>query len=227
MSKKSQSSQTYSQSLKPAILIFAENPHDSNSIKILLPYLNSHLGDHVDISVVRDPPSLQRSAKAPAKRNWLDRVAGVVNARAATQRVYAVLVHQDSDGPDPSEETAKTLAADLRPHFSDPAIQVAGVVPVQELEAWWLLFPAAVKEVRPQAWRAAKFPQAGDTGTIESPKEKLIALTKKVALKHPYREADSVTIAKNISRLRLNPVGVNKSWTSFTKLAQDLWPTAA
>lgn len=204
---------------RPVVLLFAENPHDSTAMKSLIAHANPSFSSVADVAVMRDPPSLTRTASEGPRKNWLEKVAAIAAARNTLQPVRAVLVHQDSDGPDHDGTVEQNLRGALATHVPD--VTTHPVVPVQMTEAWWLLFPDAIRAVRPEAWRKATFP-VGDTATITDPKKTLITATKKVTPKHPYREADSLTIAEEIRKRALDPVGTNRSWDRFLALARAL-----
>lgn len=197
---------------RPAILIFGENPNDSESIKTLIGHFNRAASETFDILTRRDPPSLTHHAKPPARKDWLDRIEKAVRTEQSIREIRAVVVHQDSDMKDHAGTVEAQLRGDLVAKFPNRATLAA--VPIQMIEAWWLLFPAAIRTVRPQAWREAKFP-SGDTESIGNPKQALIRATAKVAPKHPYCEGDSRTIAKAIAKLNLAPQGRNASWERF------------
>jgi hypothetical protein len=123
--------------------------------------------------------------------------------------VAAVLVHRDADGPDPDAKVATSLEEALRP------VDGHAAVAVQEIEAWWLLFPDAVEAVRPVAWKGRLPRSERDVETVERPKELLRRLTGKDR-KAEYSEADSALIAKNIREMRPRRFGQS---ASFDRLA--------
>lgn len=204
---------------RPLVLVFGENPHDSQSIKILVEHLNPELARDVDVEVRREPPSLTRSAGPVAARSWLEEIGDLVRLEGRRRDIRGVLVHQDADGTDAGGRVSRGLQARL-----GDAVSMApshAVVPVQELEGWWFLFPEAVRAVKPGAWRDLVL-RSGDTATISSPKEELQRATRKVSSKHKYKEADSVTIAMEIAARGLSPAGRNHSWSAFAALCGRL-----
>lgn len=195
------------------VLVFGENLHDSQSIAHLLVGLEPSLEGRIEARP--RPVSLQRTAGVVATRAWLANVAKAVEATAAAgQPVSAVLVHRDADGPDPTGAVHRALAADLS------AVRVGHpVVPVQAIEAWWLLHPAAVESVRPLAWRGALRDVPADVEGIKNPKKELVRRTR--SSRRSYSEADSVAIAKAIRRIGCAP---NNRCASFDRL-RDLAAT--
>lgn len=205
--------------LKPVVLIFGEDRHDSDSIKILAEYLHPKLAEGTDIQVRRDPPSLTRDATEKKVGGWMQRIGELVKTESTLRDIHAVLVHQDSDGPDPAGCTAAQLSTHLQSAIS--TVRTEPVVPVQEIEAWWLIFPDAVRAVKPTVWRDLKLP-GGNSATVSDPKARLIKATRHASQKYPYQESDSVTVAQQISRRALSPTGTNPSWDQFEQMVRGL-----
>lgn len=135
---------------EPVVLVFGESLNDAAVVKELLLAANSALAHRV--RAAPRPVSLSRTAGEGKVRNWVREIGGVIAATEATgQRVAAVLVHRDADGPDPDARVEASLAAQLR-----PLQRAYPVVPIQMIEAWWFLLPDAVESVRPQAWRVCR-----------------------------------------------------------------------
>ena len=127
-----------------AVLVFGENRNDAQSVKELLVAANPGL-DPRRIKALPRPMSLTREAKPPAVRRWVDEIAVAIRAHRAGGPVAAVVVHRDADEHDPQG----TRHAELGRQLS--TVDGLPVVPVQMIEAWWLLFPDAVEAVRPSA----------------------------------------------------------------------------
>lgn len=193
----------------PLVLIFGESKNDSDSLR----YLAAALNQRLTLSRLRAQPrptSLQRTARLPAVRRWVDDIGRVVRGVEATGRtVAAILVHRDADGPDPDGEVHRRLTEQIA-----PIARSCAVVPVEELEAWWFLFPDAVESVRPRAWRGKIERHSRDVEMISNPKEELVRLTRGVK-SPPYAESDSVQIAQAIFERRLSPVGACRSYERF------------
>jgi hypothetical protein len=160
------------------------------------------------------PSSLTRKAGRTAVTPWVEAIRQVVEVHArAGKLVRAVLVHRDADGPDSDGLVAERLRQDLQSVPAHP------VVPVQMTEAWWFLFPEAVKAVKPIAWKDLRWPKPGDVETMPDPKKRLQALTRG---RHEYGEGDSPAIAEQVRRLNLNPVGRSASFDRFAQLAKEI-----
>lgn len=201
---------------RPVILVFGENFNDAHSIVALLIHVEPRLA-----GIVKPRPrpmSLTREAGSLAVRNWLGLVNKAVEAmERGGSSVRAVVVHRDADAPDPRGQAHRELAQQLT------AVSVEGhpVVPVQELEAWWLMFPDAVESVRPQQWRD-KVPRSDrDVERINDPKEHLKRLTRG---KHglAYQEADSPAIAQYIRDNSPQRHGTSASYDRLIDTARTL-----
>lgn len=190
----------------PVILAFGEDLHDSDSIKWLVGFFRSDLPRVLSRP---KPVSLSGNPGKPALDKWIGAVANAVAAtEAAGQPVRAVLVHVDSDEPDPGGKRHQSLTVALS------SLKVAHpVVPVQCTEAWWFLFPAQVEAVRPKVWRATMPRKARDVETINSPKTELKRLTRRSG--HEYAESDSPRIAERIAVDKPSPTGTSKSFERF------------
>lgn len=141
---------------------------------------------------IRNPPSLQRGASPKKEARWLDRIANVVDGESRRGNLLAVIVHRDADGPDPHGKFKQELERLIRDRFVAPG---HAVVPVQEMEAWWLAYPEALEQARAD-WRGIAF--TGDPEARSNPKEHLQQLTGRKSLKEKYRESDGPEIAKAI-----------------------------
>ncbi len=195
-------------------LIFGESENDTKSIKELLLWLNPGLDRRV--STMKGPPSLTRDARQAAVEKWIANIQSVVDVQEKSgNRVSAVLVHRDADGPDPEHSVAKKLGRDLS------VLTCPGhpVVPVQMTEAWWFLFPEAVEKVN-EVWRNKMSRTARNVDMINNPKEELFRITR--ATKRSYSEADSPAIAQKIRLLNAEPLGTSKSFDLFHTLAKDI-----
>jgi len=175
------------------ILVFGESPNDTNALKILILGLCPALKSS-DVRVLRAPPTLQRDAHQLAVKQWVDRAASALRAaRIVLGEAICIFAHSDSDGPDGCAfEEART--AQLRAAgFS----QAHAVIPVESIEAWWLLFPEATEDIVP-TWAGALVRKPGDVDRVNDPKSELIRRTRRKQPKRPYREGDSPAIAAAI-----------------------------
>lgn len=197
------------------VLVFGENYNDSQSIGHLLVHLNPRLVGRV--RPLPRPTSLTRQAKAHAVRNWVTELDRTIRGyEAGGRQITAALVHRDSDGPDPDGAVATALNNDLAPLGCGHP-----VVPVEEIEGWWFLFPNAVEAVRPSAWRDTMPRRARDVELIRNPKQELQRLTGR-RKKARYEEADSPRVAEFVRQLGLQPQGTSTSYHRFRTVARSL-----
>lgn len=199
---------------RPVVLVFGESPNDAESVEHLLVAANPDLEGRV--RATPKPASLVRDAGRPAVRDWVARLDNVVTATEATGvRVVAVVVHRDADFPDPRGEAAAELERQLARIGGKP------VVPVQTIEAWWLLFPDAVEAVRPQAWRGKLSRKPRDVEAIDRPKQELQRATR--TKRCEYSEGDSPVIAEHIRRHALQPLNPCPSYARMQSVAREVW----
>ncbi len=196
------------------VLVFGESINDSASIHKLLIAANAALDGRV--KALPRPISLNRHAKWPAVRNWVDELHRAIRGFEATgQSIAAVVVHRDADGHDPDGRIHTDLARQIAQTGGLP------VVPVQEIEAWWFLFPQAVEAVRPRVWRGKLPRTARDVELIDRPKERLQQLTRTTGAPE-YSEADSPAIAEKIRALRPARVGSSLSYDRLVATARGI-----
>jgi hypothetical protein len=145
----------------------------------------------------------------------VSRIGEVVAAyEAADKRAAAVVVHRDADGPDPQGEVEQALAVQLQPVSGRP------VVPVQMIEAWWLLFPGATEAICPLAWRSLLPRRHRNVEAVHDPKKELQRLTRPT--KREYAEADSAAIALQIRERQPTAWGTSASYQRLQALAAAL-----
>lgn len=195
------------------ILVFGENPNDTNALKELILGLCPKLS-RTDVRVLRDPPTLQRGAHQATVRRWVDRAASALRAaHVALGEAICILAHSDADGPDDGSFAA-TRTVELR---AAGFAQAHAVVPVEAIEAWWLLFPDATESVVP-TWAGALLRKPGDVDKLTEPKDVLIRRTRRRQARRPYREGDSPDIAAAIAAGHLGrPAGTSGSFDRFVR----------
>lgn len=185
------------------VLVFGESLNDAQSIATLLVAARSDLRGRVRPRPA--PTSLTRAAGPDAVDSWLLKLRKAVLANEAGGSVIAaVVVHQDADGHDPRGVNEARLRRQLRGVANEVA------VPVQMIEAWWLLFPGAVRAVRPISWRTSVTDRPHDVDGVVDPKLHLMRLTRSSG--HAYAEADSSKIAEHISSGKHSRVGTSASY---------------
>lgn len=196
---------------KPVVVIAGEDGNDRKSLRILLegtcPEMRGRLVE------IKDSVRLRR-ASGPTLR---DRVSVLYRkARARAEREQADLaclfVHEDWDDVDSDHcEAARRCvqqALDVtlqRSHY---------ILVVWEIEAWLLLFPAAVSAVI-SSWAVPTRYRGRDTGRLVDPKRILRSECSVGARR--YQEADAPTILRRVVEDgHLHAVtGTNRSWSRF------------
>lgn len=194
----------------PVVLVFGEHTNDSRSVARLIEALCPELKGRVKARST--PPSLQRSASSLAVHAWTDRIAEVV--RADRRPVACVFVHRDSDAPDPASRLQSETEAALRAAGMTDA---HAVVPVQEIESWWMLFPDAAEQVR-SSWRGQLDRSPADRDAVQNPKEALSRRTGRVNRRDAYSAADSPRVADRVAtaiEAGTQPTGLSRSFERF------------
>ena len=148
----------------------------------------------------------------------MERIADAVSSH--DQPVVCVFVHRDADGPDPGGQLHRETQKALR----HAGIKDAhAVVPVEEIEAWWMLFPDATEQLR-RSWRGTLQRAKHDWDTIRDPKEELKRLTRRGDRRHPYSEADSPSIARHVAAAIADgttTVGRSRSYERFAAAVSE------
>lgn len=194
----------------PVVLVFGENINDSRSVARLIEALCPELTGRVKAR--NAPPSLQRSASPRAVHAWTDRLADVV--RTNRRPVACVFVHRDSDAPDPAGRLQSETETALRAAGMTDA---HAVVPVEEIESWWMLFPDAAEEVR-SSWRGLLDRSPADRDAISNPKAALSRRTGRVNRRDAYSAADSPRVADRVAaalEAGTRPTGQSPSFDRF------------
>lgn len=203
------------------VLLFGEDPNDLNALRTLV--RDWHPETRVQIR--RDPPILSRGAQRTKRGTMAERISSFARAEEQRDSKVVVVAHRDCDQVEPAHLASATeLENDLR---------VAGVsrpvaaTPAWEIEAWWMLFPEALRQVR-ACWRALNIGNT-NVGSIPHAKERLrreLRPTGAAARKCPeYVESDSIRIAEEIARsgLLTQRAGRAASLHAFkTKLANQI-----
>ena len=192
------------------VLVFGENTNDARSVARLIEALCPELQGRVKAR--NAPPSLQRSASPEAVHAWTERVADVV--RANRRPVACVFVHRDSDAPDATGRLQAQTEDALR---AVGLTDAHAVVPVQEIESWWMLFPDAAEEVR-NSWRGQLDRSPADRDAVQNPKEDLSRRTGRTNRRDAYSAADSPRVAGRVAaalEAGAQPTGRSPSFDRF------------
>ncbi len=202
------------QSNPSIVLVFAESLNDARALRSLIEALCPSLRDRVREQP--RPPSLHRSAGRQPVTRWLDGVSDVVKVVSMRASVACVFIHRDSDGPDlPGRLAASTEAAMRQAGIENGH----AVVPVQEIESWWLMFPQATEGFR-TAWSGTLPVSQRDVDRTSAPKEELTRRTSRNSRKKGYSEADSPEIARLVASAIESgqaPTGSSRSFDRFRR----------
>lgn len=213
----SRNSRPRSRGSVPVVLVFGESRNDTQAVKCLIEALCPELTGRV---LARpQPTSLQRGASASSVRKWTTKVADV--ARNNERPVVCVFVHRDADGHDPLGKIQRYTETNLR-NAGTPGAHA--VVPVQEMEAWWLLFPDATEQLRPSKWKGTLQRSSRNVDAIANPKEELTERTGRNSRKHAYSEADSPRVAEKVAAAIVEgmaPSGQSRSFNRFVSSVSE------
>lgn len=96
------------------------------------------------------------------------------------------------------------------------------VVPVRTIEAWWLMFPAALTDIV-AAWSGSLTNLPAAVDQVADPVATLTRLTKKGGQKRGYEKSDSPRVAESVKALGLarRTSGRSPSYTRFTAAVAD------
>lgn len=180
------------------VLYFGEDVNDTLSLieltKALVPATTSVKHQHI-----RKPPILRRDAALKKRRDMSQEIAGFAKPFARRGRV-ACVVHRDCDAVEPAHvKDAAELEADLK---ASGVPRPVAATPAWEMEAWWMLFPSALRAVR-GCWTVVNYSNAS-VGMIQNAKERLRRdLRPKDVKCRDYAESDSIAIAREITKQQL------------------------
>ncbi len=198
------------------VLVFGESRNDRRAVAQLIKALCPALQGRVRVRPY--PMSLQREASAHAVSGWMERISRAVASHG--EAVICVFVHRDADGPDPDGQLQKATENVLRTADIPGA---HAVVPVEEIEAWWMLFPDATERLR-RSWRGMLQRANRDWDTVRNPKEELKRLTRRGDRRHAYSEADSPSVARHVAAAIADgttPVGRSRSYERFVAAVSE------
>lgn len=199
----------------PVVLVFGEDDHDRRAIKSLIEALAPSLIGKVQLR--RQPLVLIKGSTPETARTNAQDIADVVSGDAVEHDVICVFAHQDCDAVEPAHvEVAERIEQEL----SQAGLsQAHAVTPAWEIEAWWFLFPDAVKAARP-SWRRPDQHEGKEVGRIVNAKERFRACVRPPGAKPTftgYSESDSIDIAAQIKERGLahQPQAISRSYEAF------------
>jgi len=197
----------------PLGLIFGEDENDAEALKNLVAALWPE-GPRFEYR--RKPLILIRDQKEAEgrKKNALA-VLAVVRAGSVKNEIKAVIAHADCDAIEPAHvDLSKKIKDELAAQGVPSTI---AATPAWEMEAWWYLWPEAVRRTNSK-W--APLTRKGNHGYLENAKETLKRdLRAKEA--RDYEESDARKISFYVRELGL--IGTQQgSSKSFEAFAQDV-----
>ena len=209
----------------PVVLIFGESENDRGGLRELFKALRPDLAN-ISVRTMREPLILMKDdQKRTTRRKTTDRIAAIVRVAQLSKTVSAVIAHQDCDAVEPAHQTlADTIESELKAAGVPNPI---AATPAWEIEAWWMLFPAAVRATRP-CWAPINY-ASRHIGGIPDVKEVLRRDLRPIEPRFrgncpDYTESDGIKIALNIRGLKLQdkPLGRSDSFTHFTSKIRSL-----
>lgn len=202
------------QSNQPVVLVFGESLNDARAVRYLIEALCPSLQNRVREQA--RPPSLQKSAGQQPLMRWMSGLRQVVESVSRRTPVACVFVHRDSDGPDPQGRLAAQTEASMRQAGIDNGY---AVVPVEEIESWWLMFPEATESLR-RSWSGTLPISRRTVDMVSGPKEELARRTALKDRRKAYAEADSPDVARLVGSVIASgqpPTGTSPSFDRFKR----------
>jgi hypothetical protein len=198
------------------VLVFGEDDHDRECIRVLLEGLRPDLRRRVQKR--RQPLVLIKDANPTDVPDRAKRIALAVSAER--NPVASIFAHEDCDAVEPAHER---VAAKIEAALRAAGLEAHAVAPAWEMEAWWFLWPDAVKAAFP-SWRAPDDHVGRNVGMIRNAKEELRRrVTPRDARRAfiGYRESDAPAIAAKVVALGLlhTPKATSDSYSRFVRSA--------
>lgn len=192
--------------------------NDTTSIRELLVALKPGFAGRVVAR--REPQVLIRDAKLDDIPSRVEQIANVVEVTRVSNEVQYVFAHEDCDDVEPSHLAVCERIEKALEGFGCPA---HAVVPAWEMEAWWFLWPKAVKSIS-GSWREPKDYVGRQVGRIKDAKEELVRCVRPKGLSgaekkrfRDYQESDSPKIALKVREdgLARRPEAKSASYQRF------------
>lgn len=208
------------------MLVFGEDENDRESIKILLGALSPDLERRVQTR--RHPLVLIKGARPDEVPERAQRIAEAVDAERVLAEVSCVFAHQDCDDVEPAHEK---VATQIESALQAVGCEAHAVAPAWEMEAWWFLWPDAVKAANP-SWRSPNDYLGKNVGMIRDAKEELkrrvVPSNTKSGQRgfRGYRESDAPRIAAEVaSRGLANEPQASSG--SYDRFRRSVWACSA
>lgn len=203
-------------SASQVFLVFGEDYNDRAALVYLLRAL-CPAGAKPTIKNLRQPVVLSRNAVASGKRRKMaEDIAGLAKAHCTSSSKVHVVAHRDCDASEPAHVAeASELEAELMAAGVDNPI---AATPAWEIEAWWMLFPLALREVR-GCWKHVDYGHQ-HVGRFKDAKERLVRDLRPDGLEKrrrcpEFREEDGVKVAEQVALKSLHLRQVTARSDSF------------
>lgn len=194
------------------VVLAGEDRNDRECLRVLLeawcPAMSGRLVE------IKDSVRLLHAKSHGELTSRVKTLASKARAKAKLERadLACVFVHEDLDRPDGDEytEARQRVQSALDAQFDNAHY----VLSVAEVEAWLLMFPAALTGTV-SSWRVPQQYQNRDTGTLGDPKQ---ILTRNVSGSgRRYRESDAPGVLAKAVALNCidKPIGSNRSWNQL------------
>jgi hypothetical protein len=192
------SSRVHRRRRRRVVLVFGESQNDTKAIAELIIALCPELA--ASVKAILRPPLLIKDIRPDRIPDRVAIITGLIRAEAVSADVICVFAHEDTDAVAPSDER---LSQRIEAAFSSVGVHLHAVTPASEIEAWWFLFPQALRAYRP-SWERLRGYAGRDVGRIVDAKEELrraLRPRNSATTSRDYRESDSPGIAAKVREL--------------------------
>lgn len=210
------------------VLVFGEDDNDRQSLRELIEALREDFVGKVQLR--REPLVLIKNARPEDVPERAQKIADAVDISRATLDIACVFAHEDCDDFEPRHEE---ICRKIEEALKKAGCPAHAVVPAWELEAWWFMWPEAVKAVHPKSWRAPDDYLGKEVGKLKNAKEELKKRVVPKDLKpdkrkgfQTYQESDSPSIARHVREkgLARRPGAKSGSYTRFVACVDQCDP---
>ena len=207
------------------VVIFGENDSDRSALGELFRAIRPEHST-VAIKKLRRPLVLLRNTNRPeTRRKNAEEIAALIKIARRKVQVVAVIAHADCDATEPAHvREAERIESELKKAGITNAV---AATPAWEIEAWWMLFPGALRAVRP-CWETIDY-GGREVGRLTNAKEELRGKLRpkrreKTGQCPDYSESDGIRIASEIRKQGLidKEQGISASFAAFRKKIKEL-----
>ena len=199
------------------ILIYGEDPSDTRALAELIRALAPDSA--IQPEPRRQPLVLIKNAPLSEIVDRAHQIKAAVEGERTRFDVVCVFAHEDCDACEPQHEV---VARKIEDALAAVGCQAQAIVPAWEIEAWWFLWPEAVKSVVP-SWRLPNDYVGRNVGLITNAKEELARAVLRGlppssrGRVRPYRGSDSPAVARFVRERGEAgaPQGTSSSYARF------------